>query len=293
MSLEYEIINNGIHRNIEIIVEKQSGFYNLTKAGEMVQRIMGKDLSPGTCPIDWAVLDNTKNYKKLVAKVKNLSEDSLQFTVQDGDVKYRGIYAHELLYDHFLQWLSPEYALLVSISLKTKRKEENSRLLNIADSKQGDELAKTYTGLVKKVNVLRNKSEENDSSHQIILENANTSKQVIESMLDLRRSNKEFVDSYKELSDSYKELSDSTRKLVNSHEKLYNAAIKLKEQNKDLIEKVNELEETVEDLEDDVYNLQETVDKLEDTVYELEDTIDELRGTDDDINETIDESQVA
>ncbi len=275
MSLEYEIINNGIDRNIEIIVEKKSGFYNLTKTGKMVQRMLEKEHGKRVKikhPNDWARLNNTNEYKNFISEYINVSQDNLQFSVHDGELKYQGMYVHELLYDHFLQWLSPKYALLVAMILRSKReeenskfKEENSKLRDIV-SEQGSELAKKDTELVKKVSVIRKKSEENHSLRQIIFEHANMNKQMLEAMLELKQSNKELVDSNKELADSHKELADSHKELVDSQKELH-------EQNEYLIDVVDDLHDKADDLQETANELQDQNESLNGKVDILSDNL--------------------
>ncbi len=65
-----------------------------------------------------------------VSKMENIPVDLLLFNVLNGENEFRGSYIHPLMYDSFMQWLSPKYAVKVAKILKAIHKAANAKILN-------------------------------------------------------------------------------------------------------------------------------------------------------------------
>ena len=48
--------------------------------------------------------------------------------------RFAGTYVHELLYDHFLAWLDPKYAIKISVILKDIHAKANVRIIQERDN---------------------------------------------------------------------------------------------------------------------------------------------------------------
>ncbi len=72
----------------------------------------------------------------LINKCKEITRlDEVNYTLKKGISKpFHGIYVHKKLYDHFLIWLDPTYAMLVSEILDNIHQVENRKLLQEKDN---------------------------------------------------------------------------------------------------------------------------------------------------------------
>ena len=72
--------------------------------------------------------------------------DEVYYDLKKGTPKqFAGTYVHELLYDHFLVWLDPRYAIKISIILKQIHQDANRKLLQEKDNaitRLGDKIDK-------------------------------------------------------------------------------------------------------------------------------------------------------
>ena len=146
----FSILKNGVDERLEIIRDNESGFYNITKTAKMIAKLLEtnenlennkpagipRDSSKCQNPSDWFTNNATK---ELIGKCKELTGlDKVYYMLKkDTKMQYRGIYIHELLYNHFLTWLDPSYGMLVSIVLKQIHQDANRKLLQEKDDAIG------------------------------------------------------------------------------------------------------------------------------------------------------------
>ncbi len=141
---DFEILKNGIDDKIQIIRHKQTGFYNITQTAAIIREI-DPSIKKAKSIKDWFSNDSTKAL--MTECIKYTFHSSVKYELNAGSsLKCRGIYVHELLYDNFMQWLSPKYALRVAIILKRVHERAN----NEKDSKI-EELLQENTDLSKQV----------------------------------------------------------------------------------------------------------------------------------------------
>ncbi len=138
---DFSILKNGVDSQLEIIQHNDSGFYNITKTAKMIAKLTAEQ--PGTyapsrskCETarDWFKNDSTN---QLIAECKRATQlDVVRYELAKGTPKqFAGTYVHRLLYDHFLAWLDPTYAIRVSIILDQIHQEANRKLLQEKDCK--------------------------------------------------------------------------------------------------------------------------------------------------------------
>jgi len=153
---DFEIIKDGVDTRLEIIQHIKNGFLNITKMATLVNNLKQQDIQteeeneqpdgipsgslkqtneqPARIsagyekrPRDWFQNQTTKD---LITEFKIQSGlECVHYELAKGTPKkFAGIYIHEYLYDHFMMWLDPKYAIKVSIILKSIRGRLNDKL---------------------------------------------------------------------------------------------------------------------------------------------------------------------
>ena len=115
----FTILKNGICPGLEIIRDDETGFYNVTKTALM---IANQTNTTTKCARQWF---QNKSTDQLIAECKRITNlDVVRYELKNGNSKqFAGTYVHELLYDHFIMWLSPTYSIRISMILRTYHKE--------------------------------------------------------------------------------------------------------------------------------------------------------------------------
>jgi KilA-N domain/Protein of unknown function (DUF3627) len=141
----FSILQNGIDSRLEIICDHDTGFYNITKTAKMIAKLLKSDSSPkddnneyhassGKCnkPSDFFKMASTD---ELIDECKQQTKlDKVHYELAKGTPKqFAGTYVHRLLYDHFLAWLDPRYAIKISIILDRIHQDANKKLLQEKD----------------------------------------------------------------------------------------------------------------------------------------------------------------
>lgn len=115
----FSIIKNGICPDIEIIQHDESGFFNITKVAKHIKNLNISVDSPNKLnrPRKWFENASTT---KLIEECKRITKlDNVCISMRSGvPIEYIGTYVHRLLYDHFMIWLDPVYALQASSVLQ-------------------------------------------------------------------------------------------------------------------------------------------------------------------------------
>ena len=166
---QFTILKNGIDTRLEIIQDNETGFYNITKTAKMIADLSknegnsennepcrkvhgsnkmqkeanneGKSENNKPAGIlagitkrsrDWFINDTTQSLIDEVIKQTRL--DSVKYELAKGTPKrFAGTYVHKLLFDHFLAWLDPRYAIKISIILDSIHQDANRKLLQEKD----------------------------------------------------------------------------------------------------------------------------------------------------------------
>ncbi len=81
-------------------------------------------------------LRNQSTMELIETSKRLLVLDDVVYRLESGTPKkYSGTYVHELLYDQFMQWLDPEYAIKVSIILRSFHQDANKKILKEKNDK--------------------------------------------------------------------------------------------------------------------------------------------------------------
>ncbi len=126
---EFTILKNGFDSNIEIIRHDKTGFYNITKTAKMIAQVSTNCSSDVVINISkckkicyWFENESTKQLMAECQRVSHL--DVVRYELAKGTPKqFAGTYVHELLYDQFIMWLSPIYAMRIAAILRDFHKE--------------------------------------------------------------------------------------------------------------------------------------------------------------------------
>ncbi len=154
-SERFTTIYDVVDKSLEIIVDNNTGYYNITKIINYIGNIGNNDNNNKN--INDEVVDNseegniirsselfgkkikdflkTKQTKELIKAIKteyNINtddSDNLTYKLKnDVPFKYHGTYINEFLFDHALSWISKIYAIKISKLLKQVRNDYNQKL---------------------------------------------------------------------------------------------------------------------------------------------------------------------
>jgi hypothetical protein len=132
--LTFTKLTNGIDDSIEILMNDQTGYYNITNTATLISMLESggnsrQNDTRGKRVNDWFRTKAHVEQINKLSEVENIPDNLLIFSVLNGEKKYYGTYIHPLMYDQFMQWLSPQYAVLVSKVLKEFHYKANAKLL--------------------------------------------------------------------------------------------------------------------------------------------------------------------
>ncbi len=163
-SERFSILKNGIDERLEIIRDNESGFYNITKIAKKIKNLLEIDATENHADLEFQTAGennpNTQNigsvriltdpskhkYSKhwfLNDSTKSLISECMKQTgletvyyklVKGVDNNFKGTYVHKLLFDHFLAWLEPRYAIKISIILDNIHQDANRKLFQEKDN---------------------------------------------------------------------------------------------------------------------------------------------------------------
>ncbi len=168
---DFSIIKNGIDNNIEIIRHDETEFYNITKIATLVNKLNSKSFEPPGIPggskksaYHWF---ENKSTKELIETCKEqIQSDIVLYELAKGTPKqYAGTYVHRYLYDQFMSWLDPKYAIRVSIILDSIHKEANKKVMKVKDDKI-DELIKETKNQSNKIDTLVEENRQQREEHK-------------------------------------------------------------------------------------------------------------------------------
>ena len=149
---DFSILKNGIDPNLEIIRHDETGYYNITKIANLINKLKaenGLGRIPPNSDIrskrikDWL---RTASTKELISECKRYVDfddfDEVVYELNAGTRnEFRGTYVHRYLYDQFLNWLDVKYAIRISRLLDDIHQEANKKVVKEKDDKI-DELKK-------------------------------------------------------------------------------------------------------------------------------------------------------
>ena len=138
---DFKTLINGVDERITFIQHIETGFYNITKARNIVHEIMIAENEPVGIPTGslkpakhWF---GTQATQEMIEEVKAQTRLDCVYWSQNERIpkKYSGTFVHELLVDHFLTWLDPKYGVRVSVILKQIHARANREILKEKDDK--------------------------------------------------------------------------------------------------------------------------------------------------------------
>ena len=115
---DFKTLKNGVDERIAFIQHIETGYYNISKARNVVHAIktaeneaVGYPTASLKVMTDWFKNDSTQ---EIIAEVKTQTGlNNVHYALETGTPKqFAGTYVHELLVDHFLTWLDPKYAII-------------------------------------------------------------------------------------------------------------------------------------------------------------------------------------
>ena len=159
---DFTILKNGIDANIEIIRHDETGYYNVTKIANLINKLKSENNGLGgnvpnpdirskteqnevaqnsaTSDIrskrinSWLKTDSTKELIKACKFYTDL--DEVVYELKAGTpTAYAGTYVHRYLYDQFLNWLDVKYAIRISRLLDDIHQEANKKIIEDKDDK--------------------------------------------------------------------------------------------------------------------------------------------------------------
>lgn len=137
---DFTTLKNGIDSRLEIIQHIETGFYNITKTAKLVNKLKSAENGPAGYPAglskpakNW--FSNTCTKDLIQECLDQTGLEFVHFKIDAGTRnEFKGTYVHELLYDHFLAWLDPKYAIKISMILKDIHSKANIRITQERDS---------------------------------------------------------------------------------------------------------------------------------------------------------------
>ena len=206
---QFESFNNVINKDITIIKEVNSGFYNITHSRNIIHNIRQKENKTTKRVDDWFRLKDSDGIINNFKKVLNI--DNVSFIIKDVENKYRGTYVHKDLYQWILQWLDFEYAILI-IRMINKLQEEYIIRTQI----QLEEKDCKIDELIKKIDNQTDQLNEQSSQIKELLGYAKETKE------ELEYTNAELMETNNELNEIHIKV-EEIRDVV--HERNYNVNI--------------------------------------------------------------------
>ena len=214
---QFESFNNVINKDITIIKELNSGFYNITHSRNIIHSIRQKENKTTKKIGDWFRL---KDSDEIINNFKTiLNIDSVSFILnKEVDNKFRGTYVHKKLYQWILQWLDFKYALMIIdiidklqeeyiISTKIQLKEKDCKI---------DELIKKIDNQTDQIKEQSSQLKEQSSQIKELLGYAKETKE------ELEYTNAELMETNNELNEIHIKV-EEIRDVV--HERNYNVNI--------------------------------------------------------------------
>ena len=214
---QFESFNNVINKDITIIKELNSGFYNITHSRNIINNIRQKENNSTKKIGDWFRL---KDSDEIINNFKTiLNIDSVSFILnKEVDNNFRGTYVHKKLYQWILQWLDFKYALMIIdiidklqeeyiISTKIQLKEKDCKI---------DELIKKIDNQTDQIKEQSSQLKEQSSQIKELLGYAKETKE------ELEYTNAELMETNNELNEIHIKV-EEIRDVV--HERNYNVNI--------------------------------------------------------------------
>ena len=143
---DFSILKNGIDPNLEIIRHDETGYYNITKIANLINRISAENDMAGIPPTsdyrskrikNWLANESTKKLVRVCKRYVDFDDfDEVVYELKSNTPKkYTGTYVHRYLYDQFLNWLDVEYAIRISRLLDDIHQEANKKVVKEKDDK--------------------------------------------------------------------------------------------------------------------------------------------------------------
>lgn len=220
---QFESFNNVINKDITIIKEVNSGFYNITHSRNIIHNIRQKENKTTKRVDDWFRL---KDSDGIINNFKNvLNIDNVSFIIKDVENKYRGTYVHKDLYQWILQWLDFKYAILIIRMINKLQEEYNIRTqIQLEEKDSKIEEMSNDIKCIREEN--KKQSEENKKQTELIVNQSNQIKELLgyakETKEELEYTNAELMETNNELNEIHIKV-EEIRDVV--HERNYNVNI--------------------------------------------------------------------
>lgn len=152
---DFSILKNGIDTNLEIIRHDETGYYNITKIANLINKLKAEKDGSAGIPADSPNHAKRPNHwlsnastKELIKECKIYADlDEVVYELNTGTRnEFRGTYVHRYLYDQFLNWLDVKYAIRISRLLDDIHQEANKKIIKEKDDKI-DELSRDVKNL--------------------------------------------------------------------------------------------------------------------------------------------------
>ena len=104
----FSIMSDSIIENYNIIIDEDTGFYNITNPFVQYYRNhpnINERIHIGT----WSNLKSTQKLKKQLKEKFNCDDPIMRNISNDLPIDKQGVYVHKVLYYHFMSCIDPEY----------------------------------------------------------------------------------------------------------------------------------------------------------------------------------------
>ena len=221
---QFDLFNNVVNKDITIIKEINSGFYNITHSRNIIHSIRQKENKTTKEIRNWFGLKDSENIVNNFKKVLNI--DNVSFILNKGvDNNYRGTYVHKDLYQWILQWLDFEYAIMI-IRMINKLQEEYIISTKIQLKEKDCKIDQLIKKIDNQTELINNQSGQINTQSDQIKEQSSQIKELLgyakETKEELEYTNAELMETNNELNEIHIKV-EEIRDVV--HERNYNVNI--------------------------------------------------------------------
>lgn len=221
---QFESFNNVVNKDITIIKEINSEFYNITHSRNIIYNIRQKENKNTKEIYKWFLL---KDSDEIINNFKNiLNIDSVSFIINKGvEKKYEGTYVHKKLYQWILQWLDFKYALMI-IDMIDKLQEEYIISTKIQLKEKDCKIDKLIKKIDNQTDQIKEQSSQIKEQSSQLKEQSSQIKELLgyakETKEELEYTNAELMETNNELNEIHIKV-EEIRDVV--HERNYNVNI--------------------------------------------------------------------
>lgn len=169
----FSTIVNSIDTDINIIIDNETGFYNITKINNYIYKqneLTAIAVGSKKLINDWTRRSTNQDLIKELQKQLN-TDNELIIKINDVNDEFKGTYVHKYLFEHILMWIDKSYAIKISIILNQNHIDYNKKLENklIKKNCKIDELKDKIDKQSIKIDKLLNDSEYNKKQNKKLI----------------------------------------------------------------------------------------------------------------------------